>query len=94
MKYDGFTWYYNKQLADVNTFSAYITIKTITKSGDTDVLQKTISESFSKMSEIEQKSKSQNLDALNKVPCPFDEVSLLDFYAMIIRNFGSGSKFS
>ena len=46
------------------------------------------------MSEIEQKSKSQNLDALNKVPCPFDEVSLLDFYAMIIRNFGSGSKFS
>ena len=41
------------------------------------------------MSEIEQKSKSQNLDALNKVPCPFDEVSLLDFYAMIIRNFNN-----
>ena len=40
------------------------------------------------MSEIEQKSKSQNLDALNKVPCPFDEVSLLDFYAMKISNFG------
>ena len=39
------------------------------------------------MSEIEQKSKSQNLDALNKVPCPFDEVSLLDFYAKIIPNF-------
>ena len=38
------------------------------------------------MSEIEQKSKSQNLDALNKVPCPFDEVSLLDYYAMIILN--------
>ena len=46
------------------------------------------------MSEKEQKNKSQNLDALNKVPCPFDEVSLLDFYTMIIRNFGSGSKFS
>ena len=39
------------------------------------------------MSEIEQKSKSQNLDALNKVPCPFDEVSLLDYYTMIILNF-------
>ena len=41
------------------------------------------------MSEIEQKSKSHNLDALNKVPCPFDEVSLLDFYEMMIRNFVS-----